>query len=73
MFKDKVAQNPTTAVSAGKKKEKNAALFVNFEGWLKIGPSPLAATTAQQNKAMAAMGKKNALNTNNFFILSTPL
>ena len=48
-------------------------LLKNFEGALNIGPNPLAAITAQQNKAMAAIGKKMALNTNSLRILSTPL
>ena len=73
MFNDRVAQKPTTAVNAGKKNLKNDALSVNFEGSCNIGPKPFAAITAQQNNAMAAIGKKMALNTNNFLILSTPL
>ena len=72
MFNDSVAQKPTTAVNAGKKNLKKEALLVNFDGSLKIGPKPFAATTAQQNKAMAAMGKKIALNTSSLRILSTP-
>ena len=73
MFRDKVAQNPTTAVKAGKKNLKNEALSVNFDGSLNIGPRPFAAIIAQQNKAIAAIGKKIALNTSSFRILSTPL
>ena len=73
MFNDNVAQKPTTAVSAGKKNLKNEALSVNFEGSLNMGPKPFAAIIAQQNKAIAAKGKKIALKTNNFLILSTPL
>ncbi len=68
-----MAQNPTTAVKAGKKNLKKDALSVNFDGSLNIGPNPFAATTAQQNNAMAATGKKIALNTRSFLILSTPL
>ncbi len=73
MFNERVAQKPTTAVNAGKKNLKKEALSVNFDGSLNIGPKPFAAITAQQNNAMAAMGKKMALNTNSFLILSTPL
>ena len=73
MFNDKVAQKPTTAVNAGKKNLKNEELSVNFDGARNIGPNPFAAITAQQNKAIAAIGKKMALKTNNFLILSTPL
>ena len=73
MFKESVAQKPTTAVSAGKKKLKKDAWSANFDGSFNIGPKPFAATTAQQNSAMAASGKKMALKTNSFFMLSTPL
>ena len=66
MFNESVAQKPTTAVSAGKKNLKNEAVSLNFEGACKIGPRPFAATTAQQNNAMAASGKKMALNTKQF-------
>ncbi len=72
MFNDKVAQNPTMPVNAGKKKFQKSALVANFEGWFNIGPKPLPALIAQNSKANAAMGKKNALNTNNFLMLSTP-
>lgn len=73
MFNDNVAQKPTTAVSAGKKNLKNDLLLVNFDGSLKMGPNPFAAMMAHQNKATAAMGRKMALNTSSFLILSTPL
>ena len=72
MFKDKVAQKPTMPVSEGKKYLQKSSLVANFEGWLSIGPKPSAATIAQHNNARAATGKKKALNTNSFFILSTP-
>ena len=73
IFNESVAQKPTTAVNAGKKNLKKEELSANFEGSLKIGPNPFAATTAQQNKAIAAIGKKIALKTSSFRILSTPL
>ena len=59
-------------VSAGKKKAKKPAVVINFEGCCKIGPNPCPALMAQNNKANAAIGKKNALNTKSFFMLSTP-
>mgnify|MGYP006382951699 CR=1 FL=1 len=58
-------------VSAGKKYAQNAGPD-NFEGCDNIGPKPLPALIAQNNNASAANGKKNALNTSNFFMLSTP-
>jgi hypothetical protein len=73
MFNESVAQNPTTAVNAGKKNLKKEFVSENLDGWFRIGPNPFAVTTAQQNKAIAAIGKNIALNTSNFLILSTPL
>ena len=58
MFKESVAQKPTMPVSAGKKKWKKAAVLVNLDGCSKIGPKPLPALMAQNNKASAAKGKK---------------
>src|SRR5437016_2398093 len=72
MFKDSVAQKPTIPVNAGKKKFQNSLSVVNFEGSFKIGPNPLLASIAQNNKARAATGKKIALNTKSFLIVSTP-
>ncbi len=37
-----------------------------------MGPKPLAALMAQNNNANAATGRKIALNTNSFRMLSTP-
>src|SRR5215211_1311262 len=71
MFNDKVAQKPTMPVSDGKKNFQNSA-DESFDGVSKIGPKPLAADMAQNNKARAARGKKIALNTSNFLMLSTP-
>src|SRR5688572_9593495 len=59
-------------VNAGKKKRKKSPLFVNLEGCASIGPNPSLAAIAQKSNASAASGRKNALKTNNFFILSTP-
>ena len=72
MFRDKVAQNPTMPVNAGKKNAKKEGLSLNFEGCSRIGPRPLPASMAQNNKANAASGRKTALNTINFLMLSTP-
>src|SRR5689334_15997335 len=72
IFKESVAQKPTMPVNAGKKYFQKSLLVSNFDGWLSIGPNPFAATMAQSNKANAAIGKKKALNTNNFLMLSTP-
>src|SRR4051812_2413213 len=72
MFNDSVAQKPTMPVSAGKKNAKKVVPFLNFEGCSNIGPNPFPASMAQNNNANAASGKKNALNTNNFLMLSTP-
>ena len=71
MFKESVAQKPTIPVNAGKKYAQNAEP-VNFAGWESIGPNPLPALIAQNNNANAAKGKKNALKTNNFLMLSIP-
>ena len=59
-------------VSAGKKKVQNWLLLVNLDGVFKIGPRPWAAVIAQYKSAKAARGKKNALNTKSFRMLSTP-
>src|SRR4051812_16511648 len=72
MFKLSVAQKPTIPVSAGKKKAKKPAVLANLEGWSKIGPNPCPAFIAQNNKAKAATGRKKALKTSNFLMLSTP-
>jgi hypothetical protein len=72
MFSESVAQKPTMPVNAGKKKCQNSVLFANFAGSSKIGPSPLLALMAHINNAIAATGRNIALNTNNFFMLSTP-
>src|SRR5581483_2829125 len=72
MFNDSVAQNPTMPVSDGKKKSANCETVENFDGCFKIGPSPCDTLMAQNNKARAAMGRKKALNTNSFLMLSTP-
>src|SRR5687768_14985330 len=72
MFNDNVAQKPTMPVNAGKKKSQKAALFANLEGCCKIGPNPFPSEIAQNNNARAASGRKNALNTSNFLMLSTP-
>src|SRR5829696_120734 len=67
IFKESVAQKPTIPVSAGKKKVKKSLLVLNLDGCSKIGPKPLPALMAQNNKASAANGRKNALNTSSFF------
>ena len=59
-------------VNPGKKNFQNSPDVWNFEGWASIGPSPLLAEIAQNNKASAANGRKNALNTKSFRMLSTP-
>ena len=71
MFKESVAQKPTIPVSAGKKKAQKADP-VSLAGCDNIGPNPFPALIAQNNNAKAANGKKNALNTNNFLMLSIP-
>ena len=65
-------KKPTMPVRAGKKKFQKPLPLSNFDGWLRIGPSPFAATIAQTNSASAANGKKNALKISSFFMLSTP-
>ena len=45
---------------------------MNFDGVSNIGPKPFAALIAQNNNANAATGRKIALKTNSFRILSTP-
>src|SRR5688572_11925394 len=72
IFSESVAQKPTIPVSAGKKKSANCDAVVNFEGCCKIGPNPLEALIAQNNKANAATGRKMALKTSSFLMLSTP-
>src|SRR5688572_2121813 len=71
MLSESVAQKPTIPVSAGKKKFQNWLLLLNFEGCSSIGPNPLAALIAQNNNASAASGRKIALKTSNFLMLST--
>ena len=71
MFKESVAQKPTMPVKAGKKYAQNDGPD-NLEGCDSIGPKPWPALIAQNNNANAANGKKKALNTNNFLMLSTP-
>src|SRR4030095_1537935 len=71
MFNESVAQKPTMPVNAGKKKFQNDGPW-SFEGCSNIGPNPFAALIAQNNNAIAATGRKIALKTNNFLILSTP-
>src|SRR5476651_883162 len=72
MLSDKVAQNPTIPVNDGKKNVQKSLLLLNLDGCASIGPNPCPAEIAQPNNANAAAGKKNALNTNNFLMLSTP-
>src|SRR5689334_19222661 len=73
IFSDKVAQNPTIPVSPGIKKCQKSRVEVNFDGCSRIGPSPpLTAVIAQSRRASAATGRKKALNTNSFLMLSTP-
>src|SRR5262245_50725961 len=72
MLSDNVAQNPTMPVRAGKKNWKNAGVLSNFEGCCRIGPNPSAAEIAQNKSASAASGKKKALKTRSFRMLSTP-
>src|SRR4051812_26692894 len=72
MFNDSVAQYPTIPVSPGKKNFQNSEDVWNLEGVARIGPRPCAACMAQYNNASAAIGKKNALKTSSFRILSTP-
>ena len=71
MFNESVAQKPTMAVNAGKKKFQKEDPW-SFAGCSNIGPNPFAALIAQNNNASAATGRKMALNINNFLILSTP-
>src|SRR5688572_13178602 len=72
MLRESVAQKPTMPVSEGKKKAQNAALEVNLLGCARIGPSPFPAEMAHHSSASAATGRKYALNTSNFRMLSTP-
>src|SRR6185436_10293697 len=72
MFNESVAQNPTIPVNPGKKKFQNSALDENFEGCARMGPKPFPALIAQNKSASAASGRKKALKTNNFLMLSTP-
>src|SRR5829696_8845990 len=70
IFNDKVAQKPTTAVKPGKKNLKNSADELYFDGCSKIGPRPFAAVMAHANNPSAASGRKIALNTKSFLMLS---
>src|SRR6187549_1771743 len=69
MFNESVAQKPTMPVNAGKKKFQNDGPD-NLDGCSSIGPNPFAALIAQNNKASAATGRKIALNTKSFLMLS---
>ena len=60
-------------VSEGKKNAQNCALVANLLGCARIGPSPCPAVMAHHSSASAASGRKNALNTSSFRMLSTPL
>ena len=71
MFSESVAQKPTIPVNAGKKNFQNWEVE-SLDGVSKIGPNPFAAEIAQNNKASAATGRKMALNTKSFRMLSTP-
>src|ERR1700743_2526661 len=72
ILSDKVAQKPTIPVNDGKKKVQKSDEVLNFEGCASIGPKPCPAEMAQASKASAAAGRKKALNTNSFLMLSTP-
>src|ERR1700742_4363694 len=73
MFSDKVAQNPTMPVRPGTKNAQKAETEVKCEGCVSMGPSPpCTCDTAHHSRASAARGRKKALNTSNFRILSTP-
>src|SRR5215467_15528907 len=60
MFRETVAQKPTTPVSEGTKKRKNSRKDWNFEGVESMGPKPPALLRAQRRRASPIRSKKGA-------------
>src|SRR5689334_3111515 len=73
MFSERVAQKPTMPVRPGIKKAQRSDVEANREGTFSIAVNPPGTLViAQASKASAANGRKKALKTSSFRMLSTP-
>src|ERR1035437_10109655 len=77
MFSDRVAQNPTMPVRAGKKKAQNWPLLAwpgsKAEGWESIGPNPPAPREAPARSRRPRAMRRDALRFSSQRMASMPL